>query len=151
MNLATLGSDTLVGHGTLAEALLSAQDAAAAMRDAGRLTALALEVIERTIQMGCRVVVAASRTAEPLVAAALVLADGRIEAKSVLESHSGRVALIEVGSVTGIKVKESADQLHARGAQEVFALIAGRTRSWTDQLDELSILSGLCEIAIPGL
>jgi hypothetical protein len=126
-------------HGTLntyglADSVFEAESSNRELADPDVLRAMGEQVLFHAQELGCVALVAASRSAESIVAAAILLGGGRVERFAILASPD-RVLVVDSAIVTGHSTRTAIADLREAGADWLGALVMRRVRPDLDALD----------------
>lgn len=119
--------------GSLAGALLNAEQSNDMLRDHDELVRLASVLVKQSHELGVDLVVPASRAADAIVTAAQLCSNGALRIAE--EAAEQRILLVDAAIVTGAVVRECAAQLRQAGAAWVGAVVVARMMRDEDELD----------------
>jgi adenine/guanine phosphoribosyltransferase-like PRPP-binding protein len=142
--------DTIaLSHG-LAKAVLDADASSQRLFDSGVLRELGEQIVHRCEQANWPVVVAASRAAESLVTAAVMMSGGRLQMGQPARSTDERVMLVDTAVVTGGALHWAAASYRTAGSSWIGALVLERVRPDLDALDSDAAFDQVSEICPIG-
>ncbi len=130
---------------SLASAVMHADQARQRLSDPARLRELGELVLEYCEQASCSVIVAASRSAEALVTAALMIGNGRVTSVQA-ESAPERVMIVESAVVTGNALHSTAEYLRGSGTKWIGVIVVERVRPDLDDLDHTDVFNSVAEL-----
>ncbi|MGC5224444.1 hypothetical protein ACPW96_17915 [Micromonospora sp. DT81.3] len=123
----------------LAPAMMAAETSNRDLGDPTVLKAAGAWLAQLCKDADCTVVIAASRSAEWIVASAVLTTDAVLHTAATGSSTTGRVMIVEGAVVTGSALYHAAEAARSQGATWVGAAIFLRTRPDLDQLDVASL------------
>jgi hypothetical protein len=119
----------------LALAVAEAQSINDALSSPASLKAAGQALVAHCAAIRCEFVVAASRPAESLVAAAMLFSDGAVRGLVRGSILPGRVLIVDSAVITANAVHIVGDELRAAGADWLGAAVLHRTRPDLDRLN----------------
>ena len=133
-------------EGLIADAIIQGEAAAARLRQDETLRTAAEQLLKHAQRLDCFDLVAATRAAEPLVTAAVLLSDGTLRMHCPETAAVERLLVVDAATITGNESRNCARRLRARGCVWLALAVYERVRPRSDELGSDPLFDDLVAI-----